>query len=122
GALIDLRADFLDAAFDVALLTFATNNSCILFVRDDLLSAAKILKCSGLKFAAGFLRDDCAAGEYGNILQHGFTTVTKAWGFDSQHIQHAAQFVQYESREGFAVNILGDDDEFALADLHQFLK
>src|SRR5687768_540527 len=78
GALIDLGADFLDAAFDVALLAFATNDGCILFVGDDFLSAAKVLKGSGLKFAARLFRDHGATGERSNILQHGLAAVTTA--------------------------------------------
>src|SRR5687768_10879809 len=78
GALIDLRADLLDAAFDIALLAFAANDGCILFVGNDFLSAAKVLKGSGLKFAAGLFGDHGPASECSNILQHGLAAVTKA--------------------------------------------
>ena len=54
--------------------------------------------------------------------KHGLAAVAKAGGFDGEHVQHAAQFVQDKSGEGFAVDIFSDDDEFALADLDEFLE
>ena len=66
--------------------------------------------------------DDRTAGQDGNILQHGLAAITKARGFDSQHVQHAAQFVQDERSQSFAIDIFSDDDEFALADLNEFFE
>ena len=122
GALLDLGADFLDAAFDITLLAFAADDGGVLFVRDNLLGAAEVLKRGGLELAAGLFRDHRTTGEDGNILQHGLAAVTKARGFDGQHVQHAAQFVQDEGGESFAVDIFGDDDEFALANLDEFFE
>ena len=76
----------------------------------------------GFQLAAGLFGDDLSAGQDGNILQHGFAAVAEARGFDGQDVQHAAQFVQHQGGQGFAVNILGDDDQVALADLDEFLQ
>ena len=58
----------------------------------------------------------------GDILQHGLAAVAKAGGLDSQHVQHAAQFVQHQGGQRLAVDIFGDDDQFTLAKLDEFLK
>src|SRR4030095_15027735 len=115
-------ADFLDATIDFALLAFATDDGGVLFVRDNLLGATKVLQGSGLELAAGLLDDHGARGESSDILQHGLAAITKARGFDGEHVQHAAEFVEDEGGEGFTINIFSNDDEFALADLNEFFE
>ena len=63
-----------------------------------------------------------AAGQGGDVLQHGLAAIAKARGLDGQHVEHAAQFVQHQGGQRFAVDVFGDDDQFALADLDQFLE
>ena len=115
-------ADFLDAAFDLALLAFAADNGGVLLVGGNLIGAAQVLNGGRLELAAEFLGDHRAAGQDSDILQHGFAAIAKARGFNGQHIEHAAQFVQYESGEGFAIDIFSDDNEFTLANLDEFLQ
>ena len=66
--------------------------------------------------------DDGAAGQDGDVLQHGLAAIAKAGGLDGEHVQHAAQLVQHQGRQRFAVDVFGDDDQVALADLDQFLE
>ncbi len=66
--------------------------------------------------------DHRAAGQDGDVLQHGLAAVAKARGLDGEHVEHAAQFVQHEGGQGFAVDVFGDDDQVALADLDEFLQ
>ena len=63
GALVDLDADFLDAGFDIILLALAADDGCVLFVRDNLLSAAEVLNGCGFELAAGLFRDNLSTGE-----------------------------------------------------------
>ena len=91
-------------------------------VDDDFLSAAQIGDGGGFELAAGFLGDHGAAGQDGNILQHSLAAIAKARGLDGHDVEHAAQFVQHQGSQRFAVNIFGDDDQVALADLDQFLQ
>ena len=105
-----------------AVIALAADDGGVVLVGDDLLGAAQVSEDGGLQLAAGLFGDHRGAGEGGDILQHGLAAVAKAGGFDGQHVEHAAQFVQHQGRQGFAVNILSDDDQLALADLDQFLQ
>ena len=69
GALVDLGADLLDAAFDFALLALAADDGGVLLVSDNLLGAAEVLEGGGFEFAAGLFRDDLSTGEGGDILR-----------------------------------------------------
>ena len=90
GALVDLSADFLDAAFNTALGALAADDGCVLFIGDYFLGAAKVLNGRGLKLAAGLFGNHSAAGQDSDILQHGFSAITKTRSFNSNDIQHAA--------------------------------
>ena len=122
GALVDLDADLLDAAFDLGGIALAADDGGVVLGGDDLLGAAEVGDGGGFQLAAGLFGDHLGAGQDGDILQHGLAAVAKAGGFDGQDIEHAAQFVQHQGRQGFAVDVLGDDHQVALADLDQFLQ
>ena len=66
--------------------------------------------------------DDGAAGQDGDVLQHGLAAIAEARGLDGQDVEHAAQLVQHQGGQRFAVHVFGDDHEFALADLDQLLQ
>ncbi len=122
GGLVDLDADLLDAALDFLLVAFAADDGGVVFVGGDFLSTAKVSNGGGLELAAGFFRNDHGAGQDGDILQHGLAAIAKARGFDGQHVEHAAQFVQNQGRQGFAIDVFGNDQQVALADLDQFFQ
>ena len=89
---------------------------------NDLLGAAEVGDHGGFQLAAGLFRDHLGAGQGGDIPQHGLAAIAKAGGFDGQDVEHAAQLVQHQGRQRFAVDVFGDDHQLALADLDQFLE
>ena len=58
--------------------------------------------------------DDLATGQDGDVLEHGLAAVAEARGLDGQDVEGAAQLVDDQGRQGFAVHVLGDDDEVRL--------
>jgi hypothetical protein len=62
-----------------------------------------------------------AAGEDGDVLEHGLAAVAEAGGLDGGDLQGAAHFVDDEGSEGFAVDVFGDDEQGA-SGLRHLLK
>src|SRR5208282_6929434 len=55
--------------------------------------------------------DGLAAGEDGDVLQHGLAAVSEAGSLDGSDVQGAAQLVDHQGGQGFAVDVFGDDDQ-----------
>src|SRR6266852_2225649 len=102
GGVFDLRADLLHTAFDVR---------GVVLVDGDLLGAAEVLKLDVLELDAQVFGDGLAAGEGGDVFEHGLAAVAKAWGLDGGALQRAAQLVDHEGGQGFAFDVLSDDQE-----------
>jgi hypothetical protein len=54
-----------------------------------------------------------AAGEDGDVLEHGLATIAEAGGLDGAHLQGAAQLVDDQRGQGLAFDVLGDDQQRA---------
>ena len=52
-----------------------------------------------------------AIGEDSDVLQHSLAAVTKARSLDSTYLQATTQAVDDEGSEGFAVDVLSDDEQ-----------
>jgi hypothetical protein len=52
-----------------------------------------------------------AAGEDGDVLEHGLAAVAEARGLDRGDLEGAAQLVDDEGGEGLALDVLGDDQQ-----------
>ena len=52
-----------------------------------------------------------AAGEDGDVLEHGLAAVAEARGLDGADLQGAAQLVDHQGGQGLALDVLGDDQE-----------
>jgi hypothetical protein len=74
-----------------------------------------------LELEADLLGDDLAAGEDGDVLQHGLAAVAEAGGLDGDRLEGAADLVDDEGGEGLALDVLGDDQQ-RLAGLHDLLE
>jgi hypothetical protein len=55
--------------------------------------------------------DDGAAGEDGDVLQHGLATITEARGLDGADLDDAAHVVDHQRGQGLAFDVLGDDHQ-----------
>src|SRR6267143_665804 len=111
GGVFDLRADLLHTAFDVRGLAGAFDDRGVVLVDDDLLGATEVLKLHVLELDAEVFGDGLAAGEGGDVFEHGLAAVAKARGLDGSALQRAAEFVHHESRERFALDVFSDDQE-----------
>ena len=82
GRLLDLGADLLDAGLDVAGLAHALDDGRVVLVDDDLLGLAEPIGADLLELDADVLGDDLAAGQDGDVLEHGLAAVAEAGGLD----------------------------------------
>ena len=121
GGFLDLRLDLLDAAFDVLLLAGAIDDHCLFLLDHDLLGAAEHRRSDILELDAEVFRDELAAGEDRDVLQHGLAAVAEAWRLDRRDLEPAAQLVDHQRGDRLALDILGDDQQ-RLAGLHDRLE
>ncbi len=56
-------------------------------------------------------RDDLAAGQGRDVLQHGLTAIAEARSLDGRDLHDAADVVDHERRERLAFEVLGDDQQ-----------
>src|ERR1700689_1646415 len=90
---------------------FAFDNGGVVFVDGDLLGLAEIADLHVLELNAQVFRDGLAASDGCDILQHRLATIAEARSLDGRDLQRATQFVDDESSQRFAFNILSDDDQ-----------
>ncbi len=121
GGLVDLAADFLHPAFDLGVLAFALDDGGVVLVDGDLLGLAEVGNLDVLQLDAQVFGDGLAAGEGGDVLQHGLAAIAEARRLDGRDLQRAAQLVDDQGRQGFAFDVLSDDQQrlAALRDLLQ---
>src|SRR5215469_1501711 len=111
GGVFDLLADLLDAAFDFGRLAGALDNGRVVLVNGDLLGAAEVFDLHILELDAEILGDGLSAREGGDIFEHGFTAVAKARGLYRSALQRAAELVDHQSGQRFALDFFRDDEE-----------
>src|SRR5689334_2232949 len=109
GGVLDLLADLLDAALDLAGLAAAFDDRGVVLVDDDFLCAAEVLDLDVFKLDAEIFGDGLAAGEGGNVFEHGLAAIAEARRLHSAGLQRATQLVHHERRERFALDVLSDD-------------
>src|SRR6185312_11134780 len=117
GGFLDLLADLAGAGLDIALLPRAINNGGVVLVDRHLLGPAEHVESDVLQLGAQLFGNDIAAGEDGDVFQHGLAAVAEARSFDGRDFEAAAQLVDHQRGQGFAFDFLGDDQQ-RLARLH----
>ncbi len=92
GGLVDLAADFLHPAFDLAVLALAFDDGGVVLVDGDLLGLAEVGDLHVLQLDAQIFGDGLAAGEGGDVLQHGLAAIAEAGSLDGRRLAacHAA--------------------------------
>ena len=111
GGVLDLLTDLADPCFDLGLFASAIDDGGRILGDRHLLGAAQHVHANILKLHAEVFADHLTTGQNGDVLQHGLATVAKAGGLDGSDLEAAAQFVHDEGCEGFAFDILGNDQE-----------
>ena len=113
GAL-DLGAKLGDAARDLGLLTSAVDDGGVVLGDDDAAGAAEHLEADLVQFETHLGGDDLAAGEDGDVLEHGLAAVTEGGGLDGHGGEGAADLVDHQRGQGLAVDILRHHEQGAL--------
>ena len=111
----DLVFDLLHALGNVFFLTGTVHNGGIVLRHGDFFSGAEHVERSLLKFESLVLTDHHAAGEHGDVLEHGLATVAESGRLHGTNLQLRAQAVHHEGGQCFAVHIFGDHQEGASA-------
>src|ERR1035438_4526251 len=119
GGLFDLSTNFFYAALHLTGLAFAFDDGGVVLVDGDFLGLAEIGDLNVLQLNAEILGDGFAAGQSGDVLQHGLAAIAEARSLDGRDLQRATEFIDYESSERFAFHVFSDDQErlAALGDL-----
>src|SRR4029077_8657183 len=102
---LDLALDLLDAAFDLFLLAGAVDDRG-LFLRDlDRARFAELVDRHLVELEAELFGDDRAAREDGDVLEHLLAAIAEARRFHRDARERAAQLVDDERRERFALDV-----------------
>ena len=113
GGLLDLRANLLHAAFDLGILAAAVDDRGVVLVDGDALGGAEVFDLDVLELDAEVFGDGLAAGQHGDVLEHGLAAIAEARSLDGSDVQRATQLVDHQGRERLAVHVLSDDDAAA---------
>src|SRR4029450_4391967 len=118
---LDLGPDLVDPALDVLGVALALDDGGLVLGDDHLAGPAEQVDADVLELEADLLADDLAAGEDGDVLEHGLAAVTEAGGLDGDALEGAADLVDDQGGQGLALDVLGDDHD-RLAALHDLLE
>src|SRR5690606_8794895 len=111
GGGLDLGLDLADAGFDLVLAADAVHDGGVVLGDGDLLGLAEHVEGDVLKLDAQVFRDDLAAGQDGDVFQHGLAAVAEARSLDGGDAQAAPQLVDHQGGQGLAFDVLGDDQQ-----------
>src|SRR5208282_3582413 len=121
GRLLDLLTDLRAAALDVVLLAGPVDDRRVLLLDPQLLGLAQHVERHVFELDAEVLADHLAAGQDGDVLEHGLAAITKTGRLDRRHLETAAQLVDDEGGKRLALDVLGYDQQ-RLAALHHRLE
>src|SRR4051812_16294668 len=111
GALLDLRADLLDAPFDVALLPGAVDQRGVVLVDGDPLAAAEVGETDLLELLAQLLREHLPTGEDRDVLEHLLAAIAEARRLHRRDLQRSAELVDDQRRERLTLDLLRDQED-----------
>ena len=78
---------------------------------DDATGATQDVKTDLVELQTDLWRDDLAAGQDGDVLEHGLATVTKRRSLDSHRGERAADLVHDQRGQRLAVDVLRYDKQ-----------
>ncbi len=107
----DLAANHLAAAIDGFLVADAFGDGRILGIDLDLLGPAKVAELDIFHLDAQVLENSLAAGQGGDVFQHGLAAVAVAGRFNRANLQNPLQLVHHQRGQRFALDILGNDQQ-----------
>src|SRR5215470_8144537 len=113
SSFLGLLPDRLDTSLDVSALAGAIDDGGVLFLHDHLLRLAQIVQGRLLERQTDLVRDHRAAGEDGDVLQHGLAAITEARCLDAGHLEDAADVVDDQGCQRLTLDVLGNDQQRA---------
>ena len=111
GRIFHLDLDLTDTGLDGFLVAGTVYDGCIVFVDNNLLSSTQHIHRSAFQLQTFFFRDDRTARQYGDIFQHGLTTIAEARSFYGTDLQRTTQTVNDQGSQGFAIDIFSDNQQ-----------
>ena len=109
-----------DAAFDAGLVAGAVDDRGVVLGDRDLLGLAEHVEGDVLELDAEVFADQLAAGQDGDVFQHGLAAIAEARRLDGRDPQAAAQLVDHQGGQGFAFDVFGDDQQRTARLHHRF--
>ena len=114
--------DLADPAFDVGLLAGAVDDRGVVLGHDDAAGTEPSMSTGHVvELEPDLFGDNLATGEDRHVLEHGLAALTEAGGLDGHRVEGATDLVHDEGCQGFALDILGDDQQ-RLAGLHDLFE
>src|SRR6266853_5146521 len=111
GRFVDLGTDVLDPRLDRLGIAGPVDDGGF-FLRDlDAFRAPEILESRLFEGLSDFLGNDLAAGEDGDVFEHGFAAIPEPGSLDGAGLENSAQVVHDERGECLAFDFLGDDEK-----------
>jgi hypothetical protein len=80
-------------------------------VIETLLGAAEHVQGHVFQLDAEVFGDHLAAGQDGDVFQHGLAAVAEARSLDGSNLEAATQLVDHEGGQRFAFNVFRDDQQ-----------
>src|SRR5665213_509935 len=118
GGAFDFPADLGDPALNRLCFAGAFDDRGIVVVNADQFGLPKVGQFDFVDLDAQVLHDGFAAGEDGDVFEHGLAAISITGGLHGGHVQNAAQLVHDQRGQGLAFDILGDNQQRLLALLH----
>ena len=80
----------------------------------------QFVETGAIEFEAGFLGNDPACGQYRYVLQHGLAAIAEPRRFYGARLDHAAQRIDHQSRQRFALDFFSDHQQGLAGFRHLF--
>lgn len=103
------------------LIAVAIQDDRIFFGDLDPACGSKHRLIAVLEGDSNFLGDDCRSGEDGDVVEDGLSVVSEGRSLDCSHTDAVLHLVEDETGEGLALNVIGDNQKWALL-LHGSLE
>jgi len=111
GTLFNLRAELPDSAFDFAGFSGARDDRGVVLIDGNFLGAAQFIESHVFQFDTEIFGDGLPAGENGDVFEHGLAAIAEAGGFNRGALQRAAQLVDHQGGQGFAIDVFSNDQQ-----------
>ncbi len=111
GGGLYLVANLCDSALDISRRASPLDNGRVVVVDTDSLGCAKVCQLDRGQVYAQVFAENLRAGQHGDVVEHSFSAVAIARSLDSTDIQNAAELVDHQRSQGFAIDIFADNQQ-----------